>query len=408
MSEEEARTPRDPCARSGERVIGLIAEPGVAEDVAHDVAEDLPEVLPRCASGDGSSGAGWRVEVVGHVLPLDASGNLRLLEVAREQRRRHWDAAVVLTELPRRVGTQPILADCVPAHSVALVSLTALGAFGVRRKTRRLLAHLITTYFAPAASPDTGDLPAGAWRRAALPRGYRTVDEREQQEEGKRDAGQIVETNVDLGGAGLHYALPERRGRARLLAGMVRANRPWRLVPSLSPALAGALAGAAFGIFYSSIWQLSDASSIARLALVTVLSTSAMTAWLVLTNGLWERSADARTRRFSRLYNAATLLTIASGVAIMFMLLFAATFLGACVVIPTSYLSSTLGHPAGLSDFATLAWLAACLGTLAGALGSGLADEETVRRAAYSDRERERQDRRAAAEDRAEQQPGQT
>ena len=31
-------------------------------------------------------------------------------------------------------------------------------------------------------------------------------------------------------------------GRVRLLLGMVRANRPWRLVPALSGAFAGALA----------------------------------------------------------------------------------------------------------------------------------------------------------------------
>lgn len=91
-----------------------------------------------------------------------------------------------------------------------------------------------------------------------------------------------METNVELGGDGLHYALPDKRGRVRvrLLAGMIRASRPWRLVPSLSPALASALAGAAFGAFYSSIRQLSDASSIVRLVLVTGPSTTAVIAWL--------------------------------------------------------------------------------------------------------------------------------
>ncbi|MER7943370.1 MULTISPECIES: hypothetical protein [unclassified Streptomyces] len=396
-------TPPSEHTHSDERVIGLIAEPGLAEDVARDVASELPAILSRCADGDGSSGSPWRVEVVRHLLPLDPTGNLRLLDVARDHRSHSWAATIVLTELPRRVGTRPILADCAPEHGVGLVSLTALGAFGIRRKTRKLLVHLVTTYFAPEMEPTTGGVPDNSQQGAALPRRYRTVDERERHDEGVQDIEHTVETNVELDGAGLHYALPGIRGQTQLLAGMVRANRPWRLVPSLSPALAGALAGAAFGIFYSSIWQLADASSIARLALVTVLSIASMIAWLVLSNSLWERSPDARTRHFSTLYNAATLLTVTTGVAIMFLLLFTATFLGACVVIPTGYLSRTLQHPAGLSDRATLAWLAACLGTLAGALGSGLADEETVRNAAYSRRERERQDRRAAAEAQAEQ-----
>ncbi|MBW0100882.1 hypothetical protein [Pseudonocardia sp. KRD291] len=54
-------------------------------------------------------------------------------------------------------------------------------------------------------------------------------------------------------GVGL-VSLPALGGLG-LLAGRVRADRPWRLVPSLSPTIAGAAAGAAFGILYSNIWR---------------------------------------------------------------------------------------------------------------------------------------------------------
>lgn len=82
----------------------------------------------------------------------------------------------------------------------------------------------------------------------------------------------------------------------RLLAGMVKANRPWRLVPSLSPAMAGAAAGAAFGIFYSSIWLLADAFIVPRLLLVNALALAAMIAWLIIDNGLWVRASVRRVR----------------------------------------------------------------------------------------------------------------
>ncbi|MFE0764199.1 hypothetical protein [Streptomyces smyrnaeus] len=387
MADEDASA----AGRPGERVLGLIAEPGLAEEIAHKIAGELPALLTQ------TPGDRWRVEVLPRVLPLDPQGNLPLQEVGANQLERGgWDVAVVVTELPRRAGIRPILADCAPAQKVGLVSLAAMGAIRIRHRTRNLVLHLVTTYLAPRTAE--GQLSAATGRRTAITSRYRTVDEHEVRETSEQAAEQAADTNVDLAGEGVHLALSGRRGRARLLAGMVRANRPWRLVPSLAPALAGAMAGAAFGIFYSSIWPLADASSTLRLALVNVLAIAAMTVWLILGNSLWERSREPHSRTFSRLYNTVTLLSVTSGVVIMFLLLLAATFLAAWIIIPPNYLASTLHHRAAPSDWVTLAWLAACLGTIAGALGSGLASEQAVRKAAYSRRERERQDRRRAQE----------
>lgn len=122
----------------------------------------------------------------------------------------------------------------------------------------------------------------------------------------------------------MHLALKGNAGRLRLLAGMVRTNRPWWLAPSLSPAIAGA----AFGVFYSNIWQLADALSGSRLALITVLVVLAMVVWLIVDNNLWERPADRQLREEAVLYNTATVLTIGLGVLCMYVLLFAVTLFG--------------------------------------------------------------------------------
>ncbi|MFE0761783.1 hypothetical protein [Streptomyces smyrnaeus] len=391
------------------QVLGLIVEPGMADETARRLADDLPAALEEADGSHSRSDGGWRVEVITEFLPLDAEGCLRLLDIGRDQRRAHgWDVVVVLTELPRRAGKLPILADCAPEHGVGLVSLPALGASRLRHRMRAVLVHLVTGCL--SGEQVAGRHTTGETMRAALPSGrYRLIDEREAGREREEQQDQrAVDANVRLDGVGLHYALPGWRGKGRLLAGMVRANRPWRLVPSLSPALAAAVAGAAFGIFYSSIWQLADVSSTLRLAGVNALAIGAMIAWLILANGLWERSPDRRLRLLSALYNAATLVTITCGVVYMFLLLLTATFLAALVVVPFNYLSSVLHHPAGASDLVTVAWLAACLGTLAGALGSGLSDENAVREAAYSKRERQRQHRRAAQEARAQQESSST
>ncbi|MFF1465870.1 hypothetical protein [Streptomyces sp. NPDC058330] len=54
MTDDEERSPANPCVQPDERVIGLIAEPGPAEDVAHDVADELPGFLSRCTDINGS------------------------------------------------------------------------------------------------------------------------------------------------------------------------------------------------------------------------------------------------------------------------------------------------------------------------------------------------------------------
>ncbi|WP_369199767.1 hypothetical protein [Streptomyces sp. PU-14G] len=395
MADEKA--PEQVPGDEATQVLGLVGEPGLGSEVAEAIARRLPPLLRQEADhgGGGRESVRWRVEVGREVLPLDEEGSLPLVKIGQRQvRERGWDAVVVLTEMPRRAGTRPIAADCVPDQGLGLVSLPAMGAFRLRHRTLAVVAHLVIAYL-------SGDSEAAASAKPprGYPTGYRAVPARED-----NDRTDVV-SNVLLDESGVHLTLSGWLGRVRLLAGMVRANRPWRLVPSLSPALAAATAGAAFGIFYSSIWQLADAASTLRLLLVNILAVVAMVAWLVLDNRLWERPLNPRQRPISALYNAATLATVTCGVVAVFALLFSAMFLAACIVVPTGYLARTLGHPAGLSDLATIAWMAACLGTIAGALGSGLAGEDAVRQAAFSRRERERQDRRAAKEAELEQAP---
>jgi hypothetical protein len=77
----------------------------------------------------------------------------------------------------------------------------------------------------------------------------------------------------------------------------------------------------------------------------------------------------------------------------MYAILFVLALLAAVVLIDSGYLAQTLGHPVGVGSYLNLVWLGSSVGIVAGALGSSLEDEDTVREATYSRRERERQER---------------
>jgi hypothetical protein len=183
------------------------------------------------------------------------------------------------------------------------------------------------------------------------------------------------------------------RGNARLLAGMLRANRPWRLIARLSRALAAAIAAVVFALVTSDVWRLADALGPLKLAALTVISLASVVVFLILSHGLWSR-ADGADREQAILFNVATTLTLIIGVASLYGALFVLGLAGAGLALDQHILSQTIGPKTGLG-YAKVAWMASSLATIAGALGAGLESDDAVREAAYGYRpERETEQER--------------
>jgi hypothetical protein len=173
-------------------------------------------------------------------------------------------------------------------------------------------------------------------------------------------------------------------GNARLLLGMVRANRPWRLAARLYGALIAALAAGAYGVVTSDIWRLSAAMGWPRLAGLCVVSILVTIVAIIAAHELWERAPDGRAREQVILFNLATAATVAIGILTLYVALFLLIFAGAGLVITPEAFAASVGHRAGFVDYALLAWFVASLATIGGALGAGLESDQAVREAAYA------------------------
>ena len=160
--------------------VGLVADPASPTEIARLLTDLEPP--------DGGDGEDWNIEIVSEPFTMDSEDVETALARLRDHARQHeWEIVIGLTELPFREGDEGryLLAETDPQQRTAVLSLPALGGFGMRTRAR----HAVRTLINGMAT----DTEARDWE-----------------------------------------PMPHFTSRWRLLVGMVLANRPWLLVPAAS------------------------------------------------------------------------------------------------------------------------------------------------------------------------------
>ncbi|RBY85068.1 hypothetical protein DQ241_17000 [Blastococcus sp. TF02A-30] len=334
-------------------VVGLVAAPGAATELAGWLTGELSRQL----SAEHAE-IRWDVRCSEDGLVQPPADDAEIVAAARTRLLAEgWDLAVCLTYLPLAANRRPVVAHASPVHGVAVLSLPALGAVGLRRRALKTTLDLIRALLGPRAGSD----PVGLRRRLR-----ELASEPAESAEGIRFTARVLS------------------GNARLLLGMVRANRPWRLAAGLSRALTAAIAAGVFALVTSDIWRLADAFGWARLTAVALGSVVAIAVTLIVGAQLWEGAPERRVRKQVALFNLATTATVVLGVLALYAALFVLALAGALLLVPSALFADGLAHAVGLSDYVELAWLTSSLATVGGALGAGLETDEAVRDAAYT------------------------
>src|SRR3954463_11948188 len=159
---------------------------------------------------------------------------------------------------------------------------------------------------------------------------------------------------------------------------MVLANRPWRLVRDLSKVLVATLASAGFFIINSNAWGIADQLAAPILLFIALLAVGGLGVWLVVAHSLWEQPSQSRDRALTQRANVATALTLLLGLLFAYVVLYVVVLAAMALVVPKHFMTSNLGHAAGVGDYPAAAWFAASMATVVGAIGSGLETDEEV------------------------------
>jgi hypothetical protein len=365
MTDQAQRRAQAPETGPERRVVtvGLVATP---PDHPARVAERLTRELPGLLTDRVDRDVRWEVRSGwGAVTPRrDGGADALLDDVARRREDCGWDLAVCLTDLPLHAQRVPLVAHCSARRRVGVVSLPALG-LGQLRAGRTAVAGLVEGLLA-------ADEPSG--RRNHDEQAARMVED-------VAPIRRFVDDETDDGEVG--FLASAMTGRLRLVAGMVRANRPGRALLGMSKLLVGAFGTAAFSLATNSIWQMGDALDGLRLTLIMLLSVAALVGWLVFSHDLWEKRSPDTPAELARLFNLGTVATLGLAAVVSYAVLFVGTLGAAALLIDASVLEQSIGHPVGLPDYLTLAWIISSMATVGGAIGSGLEDEDDVRAAAY-------------------------
>lgn len=362
-------------------VVGIVAAPGIANKLSHKMVDALPDLLSKYISSQYK----WKIEVIVNALTGSAEEADKAYQKTEDYLDRYnWNYIISLTDLPLFHDNEAVIAVDINEENGA--SMISIPAYGWRPLTKRLektiitVIHEINLQFSDHAKDDN------------------EKDDEERQKEYRNifpfsNLRKIRTYADETHTMHIRYIVASKiSGNLRLLSGMTFANNPLRLMQSMNSVIAIAFTTGASGMIFSTMWQLGNTFTAGRLTVLSLFAIIGMIAWIILAHNLWESTRYSQNRKITRLYNMTTLMTLGTSVLIYYIVLMLLYIIAALILLPSGFLGRQLElkHAAPFSLYIFIAWFAASISTIAGAIGAGMRNEKLVRESTYGSRQQMR------------------
>lgn len=402
--------------------IGIISAPEHATKLADKSLQRLENIF----SQQIDKKMDWQVEQI--IDPLTGAAEAAqdiLYSAASIKRKKEWDYAICLTDLPIFYHKEIVAADISFYYQVAQISIPAFGFLPIKRRIKKVITQLLSELYhhnnndkpklynsnAKEKQTETSTthflkriFPLMPIRRQDNPDIYFTSnldfikDEFHSDEQknapkkgDKRNYSyEINDNNIDV----RYLVYPRIRGKMKLIFGMTIANNPLRIMTSFKNVTTVAFTTGAFALIFPTIWNLGQLFSIYRLLAIMLAAIFGLILWLIIAHNLWERPSTRNEPILRRLYNTVTVTTLTIDVLTYYIVLYFLFFITCTIIIPIDYLQSEinddLGNGSAFIQYLRVAWATASITTIVSAIGVGLENEELVKDITYGYRQKRR------------------
>lgn len=299
----------------------------------------------------------------------------------------NWDYVISLTDLPLFHNKCVVIADADTEGKNALISLPAFGITPTVKKVKLTVLHMVRELY--YQNSDTEDdvqfIQNGI--------GIKTDPERSQVLKRflnvfRFSTIQRIHMPKKKDDISIRFLIKPKWGRLPItLSGMTIANQPWRIMFSFKKMVGLAFATGSYMLIFTTLWELSSLYSLMRHVLVMSFAIIGMTAWTIIAHNLWEKHDANNTNAYRFIYNLSTILTLLVSVSVFYICLFSLFLIAVVIFVPPDMFEKVINHEVGVTHYLRLVWLITSAATVAGAIGAGLEDAESVRKSTYGYRQ---------------------